>query len=354
MFIGSCSNYQAPARFTRFFRNLSRTEKVYTMKKGTSVLFILLVIVSVTDVGLAAKPADPGSGDPLADMWDAISTLQSAVNGLVGHDTDQDTAIDVLRRSDSGQDTTIAGLRTDLTAETAARESGDADAGCSCPVTEAEYAALQADVTKLRDCQVGKLDCDADWLANGCEVDPATDTGNCGACGAVCTVTNAVPACYGGMCTIGSCTSPYGNCDNVASNGCEANLNSDAGNCGTCGISCMVPDAISYCSQGSCVHFCRPPDGNCDGDWENGCERDIYYDELNCGSCGYHCPDYPDSASVCRAGSCDLVCDSGYRDCDGGTTNGCEVQLGTNENCASCGNVCGAGFSCVAGQCAAG
>lgn len=51
------------------------------------------------------------------------------------------------------------------------------------------------------------------------------------------------------------------------------------------------------------------------------------------GSCGNVCPQ---GANVfiaqCLSGSCDIVCDAGWADCDGDIWNGCETQLGTNDN----------------------
>jgi hypothetical protein len=39
-------------------------------------------------------------------------------------------------------------------------------------------------------------------------------------------------------------------------------------------------------------------------------------------------------------------CNSGYANCDSNATNGCETQLGTTSNCASCGNACSTGQTC--------
>jgi hypothetical protein len=50
------------------------------------------------------------------------------------------------------------------------------------------------------------------------------------------------------------CAAGFGNCDsNMASNGCESDLNNDPYNCGECGNNCVALDAgIPYCNNGSC------------------------------------------------------------------------------------------------------
>ncbi len=47
-----------------------------------------------------------------------------------------------------------------------------------------------------------------------------------------------------------ACASGWGNCDAIASNGCEDNLLTDANNCGTCARACAA--GIS-CSGGTCA-----------------------------------------------------------------------------------------------------
>jgi hypothetical protein len=46
---------------------------------------------------------------------------------------------------------------------------------------------------------------------------------------------------------------------------------------------------------------CEPGRGDCDGDPSNGCEVDLRSDELHCGICGDACP----SGAKCK----DAVCD---------------------------------------------
>ena len=48
-----------------------------------------------------------------------------------------------------------------------------------------------------------------------------TDPNNCGACGTVCSVPNAIPGCAAGACTIAACKAGFGNPDGLTANGCE-------------------------------------------------------------------------------------------------------------------------------------
>jgi hypothetical protein len=60
------------------------------------------------------------------------------------------------------------------------------------------------------------------------------------------------------------------------------------------------------------------------------------------------------ATGACQNGTCELVsCSDGYGNCNGDTTDGCEIDLMTDENnCGTCGNVCGAYDVCRDGICA--
>jgi hypothetical protein len=75
-------------------------------------------------------------------------------------------------------------------------------------------------------------------------------TTNCGGCGVTCNLANATPVCLGGSCHVQACNAGYVDCNQLPSDGCEANLASDNNNCGGCGIVCT--GGLS-CSGGKCV-----------------------------------------------------------------------------------------------------
>src|SRR5205085_2450985 len=91
-------------------------------------------------------------------------------------------------------------------------------------------------------CQV--LSCSPGWFdkdglpGNGCEYnctfrgaeicnaideafDKSTDASNCGACGNVCSFSNAGATCMGGVCQLGACSANFWNRDGNNANGCE-------------------------------------------------------------------------------------------------------------------------------------
>ncbi len=192
-------------------------------------------------------------------------------------------------------------------------------------------------------CATGTADCDAD---PDCETNIYTDADNCGDCGIACTNPHGETSCVDGSCSP-TCNTNWGNCDQNSTNGCEADLLNDDDHCGSCTNSCG--DGYS-CVSGDCVpDSCPSGTANCDADPD--CETNIYTDDAHCGACDIACVN-PHGTTDCVDGSCYITCASGWDDCDGNTTNGCERQLGTDSDCASCGDSCGTDKSCQGGACA--
>jgi hypothetical protein len=103
-------------------------------------------------------------------------------------------------------------------------------------------------------------------------------------------------------------------------NGCEANLQTDAANCGKCGagcgpglscvagictcVQCNIPHASASCANNACMfQSCNPGWANCDGSLADGCEVDTTSDPKNCGGCNNACP----SGQFCVSGACKVA-----------------------------------------------
>jgi len=163
-----------------------------------------------------------------------------------------------------------------------------------------------------------------------------------------------------------ACPAGYGNCDNNAAtgtSGCETFLRSSTAtkHCGGCNIPCGINppflNGFTSCATGVCtLTGCGSPSttpafpwpyGNCDGNAANGCETPLNT-LTNCKICGGACPVRPNSSGVCQYNSvgCNIICHSGWGNCDGVKTNGCEVSLTASPNCGACGRVCYAPSQC--------
>ncbi|MEZ4407443.1 MAG: hypothetical protein R3A52_13350 [Polyangiales bacterium] len=172
--------------------------------------------------------------------------------------------------------------------------SDDANCGAcgrACGVDEACQSGACALVCRV----AGQSAC-----AGRC-VDTSSDATNCGACGRVCaTGANASARCASGACGL-ACAAGFADCDGVASTGCEANTATSLAHCGACGRACAPARGVGACSGGRCdVVTCDAGYGDCDGDASNGCEADLRSDAARCGACGNACG----AGEVCASGAC--------------------------------------------------
>ena len=226
--------------------------------------------------------------------------------------------------------------------------------GQSCSVANASAACANG-TCAVGMCMAPFGDCDTS-PGNGCETDTSTSLMHCGGCSRACASRpNTAARCEAGRCGY-TCTPGFADCDGVETNGCEVDTRASTDHCGGCGLRCDPANATARCEMGRCaVGACASDFGDCDGNATNGCEADLRSALAHCGACGMACASTPNSLVVCAARSCLRVCATGFADCDGNVTNGCEVDTRTsNTHCGGCGRACnpmGGSGSCVAGSC---
>lgn len=223
---------------------------------------------------------------------------------------------------------------------------GTCDRACDATNGTASCAGGVCDIT----CDATHGDCDSD-ADTGCEVDLRTAT-DCGACGEPCAVNHGTPSCASGTCAIGSCDTGYLDCAGGVGDGCEAQVSIDPDNCGACGTNCDAASSVTACVSSTCtVVSCSTGTGNCDGLASTGCETATGTDFANCGTCGNSCT-LRGTNRTCVAGTCSSIgCMPGFTDCSA-AVDGCEAYLQTDRNnCGACGNVCPGGSFCDNGGC---
>jgi hypothetical protein len=282
----------------------------------------------------------------------------------------------VDRYCDSTTNTCFAGCRSDEGCRAITDPDAGADGGASpTPRCDTRVHACVACLTDDH-CPNGTL-CRGNTCVPGCDmtrpcptgqsccsgacVDTQTNLAACGACGRACAINNASPACRAGACAIERCNQGFGDCNSMASDGCETNLQNDITHCGACGMACRPLDnATVVCRAGACVPgLCAGGFGDCDGMAANGCETELRASPMHCGMCGMRCTAPANATSTCTAGACGFTCLAGFADCDGNAANGCEVNTNTSAaHCGRCRNACTAGANstaaCVTGACTIG
>ncbi len=189
-------------------------------------------------------------------------------------------------------------------------------------------------------CAPGFADCNGN-PADGCEANLASLT-SCGTCGNACAGgANTNVACVAGACQ-STCTASYRDCNGNAVDGCEANIGSTS-HCGGCNVACAGgANGDAVCTNGTCGTQCRSGFGECDGNASNGCEASLA-SVINCGRCGNVCHAGSNASAACVNGDCQATCQAGFRDCNGSAADGCESNLASTSSCGACGNVCPGG-----------
>lgn len=241
-------------------------------------------------------------------------------------------------------------------------------------------ASCTAGVCDTGSCYSGFANCDNN-PANGCETNILMSVANCGACGVTCpSVQNGTTSCNGGLCGA-FCITGFDYCG-----GACVDTSSSASNCGACGNVCGNG---SSCVSGVCTAP-APACGNgvveageqCDDGANNGttlcgCQANCTFNPASticqaasCSGSTFTAAAMCDGAGTCQSGAatiCNAVngtstcsanhcvvqaCNTGFRDCDGSFTNGCETNIFSDAiNCGACGHVCANGLTCVGGAC---
>ncbi len=170
-----------------------------------------------------------------------------------------------------------------------------------------------------------------------------------------CSFDNGIAVCAQGRCRLFSCTGDWVDCDGEEDNGCEARLDVPD-SCGACGRICSLSHATPACDQARCVVAqCDQGWGDCNLLARDGCEKALP-SGVSCGACASEC-DLPGvSVHGCDAdGDCVIIdCEAGHDDCDDAPGNGCETALGTVADCGGCGDLCaGTTLYCNGGRCSA-
>jgi len=214
-------------------------------------------------------------------------------------------------------------------------------------------------------CPPGMTEC------NGTCVDLTSDDANCGTCGFACADhqpedAGTVPphmfhGCWEGQCKDLRCYRDskvfWADCNqNVDADGCEVDLKKpNSEHCGQCGNQCAPGQQCFSTSDTGMDCQCKGSKHLCPATSGTGSCVDLDDDTKNCGSCGYVCPTITNADPACSQGRCGYICRPGFADCNGRSSDGCEVDLNSDpRNCGSCGNACdvGAGQPCAGGKCA--
>ena len=135
--------------------------------------------------------------------------------------------------------------------------------GCDmpCPEDAGQTAyCLQGECGQTQ-CDDGFGNCNGD-PGDGCEQDSTSDTANCGRCGGECNVAHGTAGCEAELgCIVQTCDDGWANCnsgdaDGGYSDGCEVNTATSTDDCGSCGNACAVANGGGSCVAGSVQHRC--------------------------------------------------------------------------------------------------
>ncbi|MSP60208.1 MAG: hypothetical protein EXR72_07665 [Myxococcales bacterium] len=227
--------------------------------------------------------------------------------------------------------------------------------GAACAAVAHGTPACKAGQCAVAACDGTFKDCDGS-LANGCELDTASDVKGCGLCGKSCpAVANGTAACAVGVCAVGACNGAFRDCNTNLGDGCEINSASDLKHCGLCGNACAaIANGTVACTASACaVGACTAPFKDCNASVVDGCETNLTSDVKHCAACNTPCAAIANGTPGCAASKCGVgKCNGTFADCNLGPVDGCEADTATDaKNCGVCGKVCPFAQPCVSGLC---
>lgn len=158
---------------------------------------------------------------------------------------------------------------------------GETDSATSSANTSGDGGSSTSEVTTATtmpppECNAGQTPCGV--LCVDTQVDP----GNCGGCGVSCVVPNAEAMCVAGNCAMGDCDAGWGDCDGLPGNGCEATLDCNAGascttSCGSQGVTaCNGCEPVCMAQAETCNAADDDCNGQCDEGAIGGCRESVH------------------------------------------------------------------------------
>lgn len=234
--------------------------------------------------------------------------------------------------------------------------------------------ALKGVITGIRECVNGVLKpaaCNNGIVEAGEQCDDGNNLdGDC--CSSTCTLDAVGSSCTSvdatscGQCNSdGLCVSGGSGAECNDHDSCTTDDTCVAGNCIGTDVECPVrPHATSSCVLGVCSLECDDNRSDANNDSSDGCEHiiscppnetqcgdvcvNLSTSTTNCGVCGNACA----ANELCVNGLCAVSCSPGTANCNGVTSDGCEVNLTSDtNNCGACGNACADQDACISGTC---
>lgn len=147
---------------------------------------------------------------------------------------------------------------------------GTATTGATSEATTDSGSADDDTAEPPLQCAAGEVECGAVCA------DLDTDPSNCGQCGRSCVIPQAVASCVAGECAMAGCEPGYSDCDGELVSGCETPIDCQEGTlCSTtCGSEGVI-DCTDVCAAAG-EPFCLPPPETCnvaDDDCDGACDQ---------------------------------------------------------------------------------